>query len=290
MPITHLRSLAIATPRFDETVGFYTTHVGLTAVSRGNDHVVLRGKGDEPKLLEISRGDRARLLGVSLASASRTDVDALATDLQRSGVAISQQPRDEADGYVMRCHDPDGNEIVVRAGAGTGAASPDQADGYPIVLSHVVINSDRPQRLTKFFVDMLGFRIADAYEKDALTFLRCAQPQHHCIGIGSAEKPGLNHFSFECGSIDGVMKAIGRMKRGGYEPIWGPGRHGPGGNVFCYFADPNKLVPEFTTEVIQIEDDAAWEAKVWPRTPESANIWGTGGPGPEAIALMSGRI
>ena len=45
------------------------------------------------------------------------------------------------------------------------------------------------------------------YEQDTLTFLRCAQPQHHCIGIGAAEKPGLNHFSFECGSIDGVMEA-----------------------------------------------------------------------------------
>ena len=41
---------------------------------------------------------------------------------------------------------------------------------------------------------------------------------------------------------------------------------------------PSRLVPEFTSEVIQIDDDAVWEAKTWPRTPEIANTWGTGGP------------
>jgi catechol 2,3-dioxygenase-like lactoylglutathione lyase family enzyme len=290
MTITHLRSLAIATPWFDESMAYYTTHIGLTVVRSGSDHGVLTGKGDEPKLLEIHRGDAVGLRGVALGAASRADVDATATALKTKGVTIIQPPAEDEDGYGLRLRDPDGNEIAIIAGPGTGSASPEHADGHPFALSHVVINSDHPQRLTAFFTDMLGFRIADAYEQDLLTFLRCDQPQHHCIGIGKADKPGLNHFSFECGSLDGVMKAVGRMKRGGHEPIWGPGRHGPGGNVFAYYADPSKLVPEFTTEVIQITDEVAWEARTWPRTPESANVWGTGGPTETAIALMSGRI
>src|SRR5262245_55177968 len=118
-PITHLRSLAITTPRFDQTVDYYTSLIGLSVAQRGNDHVALKGKGEEPKLLDIHRGEAVGLRGIDLAAASRADVDASAAALHRKGVTISQAPREEADGYVVRLRDPDGNEIAIRAGAGT---------------------------------------------------------------------------------------------------------------------------------------------------------------------------
>ena len=37
--------------------------------------------------------------------------------------------------------------------------------------------------------------------------------------------------------IDGVMRGIGRMRDAGKDPVWGPGRHGPGNNRFVYFHD-----------------------------------------------------
>ena len=59
----------------------------------------------------------------------------------------------------------------------------------------------------------------------------------------------------DCGSVDALMRGLSRMKALGHEPVWGPGRHGPGGNVFCYFEDPTGFVPEYTCEVIQIPAD-----------------------------------
>ena len=79
------------------------------------------------------------------------------------------------------------------------------------------------------------------------------------------------------------------MQKLGFKPLWGPGRHGPGGNVFCYFEDPSGLVCEFTCELFQIEDEASWIAKEWERTADNGNVWGTGGPSQRAIDLMSGR-
>ena len=163
-------------------------------------------------------------------------------------------------------------------------------DDRPLYPSHVVINSPDALRLVEFYTKTLGFVVTDAYEKELLTFLRCDQPQPHCIAISPAETAGLNHFALDCRDLDSVMRSVGRMQALGYTPIWGPGRHGPGGNIFCYYQDPDSFVPEFTCDVLQIADPDRWEPKEWPRIPINGNVWGTGGPTPRALELMSGIV
>ena len=69
---------------------------------------------------------------------------------------------------------------------------------------------------------------------------------------------------------------------------WGPGRHGPGNNAFGYFIDPAGLVCEVTAEVERI-DERSWTPRVWPRTPELSDLWGTAGPpSPTVRSHMAG--
>ena len=58
--------------------------------------------------------------------------------------------------------------------------------------------------------------------------------------------PTLNHVAFEMPDFDSVMRGMGRMKDNGYPIEWGPGRHGPGNNVFAYFCGPDELPIEYT--------------------------------------------
>ena len=58
------------------------------------------------------------------------------------------------------------------------------------------------------------------------------------------------------------MRGAGRMRDDGRAIEWGPGRHGPGNNVFCYFLGPEDMPVELTAEMQQI--DASHRAK----TPE----------------------
>lgn len=84
------------------------------------------------------------------------------------------------------------------------------------------------------------------------------------------------------------MRSVGRMRKAGLDPIWGPGRHGPGGNVFTYFADPNGYVVEFTTDQFKVDDN--WKPKEWARTVENADVWGAaGGPTELVLKLWSGK-
>ena len=136
-----------------------------------------------------------------------------------------------------------------------------------------------------FYTDVLGFQVSDWYENDQMVFLRCNE-MHHCIVLTPGRWTSLNHVAFEVASGDEVMRALGRMRRAGYDSMWGPGRHGPGGNVFCYFVDPAGNVIEYTAELLRLDD--AWQAKSWVRNAENADVWGTsGGITPEVIAAMA---
>ena len=54
--------------------------------------------------------------------------------------------------------------------------------------------------------------------------------------------------------LESCMRGGGRMRDAGYPIEWGPGRHGSGNNVFCYFAGPEEFPIEYTAEVLQIDD------------------------------------
>jgi catechol 2,3-dioxygenase-like lactoylglutathione lyase family enzyme len=282
-PIRRLQALALETPALDPSIDYYTQGFGLRLVQRTDDTATFAGADGRTVILTLHRGARPGLRALTLVLDSAHDLELAASRLRARGVTVVA-----SDDSALTVRDPDGRHITFVADdyVETG---PD-AEARPLHVSHVVINSQDAARLTSFFVDTLGFTVADRYEQDLLTFLRCAQPQHHCIGISPGAQNSLNHFSVDCGSIDALMKGVGRMQNLGLTPIWGPGRHGPGGNVFCYFEDPTGFVSEFTCDVIQIHDDAAWVVREWPRVPDTANVWGTGGPSPRAIELMSGRL
>ena len=184
--------------------------------------------------------------------------------------------------------DPDGTTIVVQI-ADDPSRTQRAVSDRPLFMSHVVLNSREPKRLAAFYQNVLGLEISDSYERDLLVFMRCDQPQHHCLGIAPSPSDGLNHFAVDCGNVDGLMRAVSRMRARGHDPIWGPGRHGPGGNIFCYFEGPDGIVPEFTCDLLQIGDEYHHQPKIWARTPENGNVWLSGGPSPRALELMSGE-
>jgi catechol 2,3-dioxygenase-like lactoylglutathione lyase family enzyme len=278
-----LTGVTLATPLLDETADFYVNRFGLAEGGRDVDEVRLTAVATIRPPVVLRRADTAGLAGLSFAMRSEDALVAAHAALAEAGLgpgAIATS--------AFTVDDPDGTPVTLHVGEDISIGTMPEQNDRPLFLSHVVLNSRDPERLVAFYCDHLGLRISDAYEKGLLMFMRCDQPQHHCLGISPGAGDGLNHFAMDCGTVDGVMRAISRMHRGGSMEVWGPGRHGPGGNVFCYFEDPTGFVPEFTCDVLQIEDDAAWQPQEWKRTPENGNTWLSGGPTERATALMSG--
>ncbi len=122
----------------------------------------------------------------------------------------------------------------------------------PTKLTHVVLNSAEVEKQTAFFLDVLGFKWSDSTMM--MDFVRCCS-DHHSVAFARGNGPSLNHMAYEMPNIDGLMSGAGRVRKSGYEIMWGVGRHGPGSNVFSYFVEPNGFVTEYTTEVDQVDDN-----------------------------------
>ena len=123
-----------------------------------------------------------------------------------------------------------------------------------------MLNSAEVEKQTAFFLDVLGFKWSDS--TFMMDFVRCCS-DHHSVAFARGNGPTLNHMAYEMPNIDGLMRGAGRVRKSGYEIMWGVGRHGPGSNVFSYFVEPNGFVTEYTTEVEQVDDtyvghDAKW--------------------------------
>ena len=220
-----LQSIDLRVPDVEATARFFADVWGLTRVSAHSSQIRLRGTDALPYLVGLEAGEPA-VRGLTFCGSG-----------------------DEVNGG-REVRGPEGElyRFVVEERVEELPASRDR----PIRLSHVVLNSADVDAAERFATEKLGFRVSDRTRH--MTFLRCSSV-HHCIAYARAGYTSLNHVAFEMANVDGVMRGIGRLRDAGYPCVWGPGRHGPGNNVFGYFVGPHGGLVEYTTEVSEAGDD-----------------------------------
>lgn len=288
--VTDLGGLILKTPDLARSAEFYEQCWGLEPVEHpASDSLFFKGSSAEPWILGLEPGEHRAVALVRLTLDNVADVDTLYHDLTSAGVKTLGTPDTlplPGNCYGFRIIDPDGNEIELSTLADGDRAKVSVAGFLPQRLSHMVLNSTDNKALRDFYIEHLGFELADWYEKGVFFFLRCNE-QHHCLGLERCDNSSLNHMAFLVTDLEAMMRFIGRMTNMGLEPLWGPGRHGPGGNCFCYFEDPVGYVVEVTSELIYIPEGKEWLPREWKFAPENANVWLTGGRTERAIKLMS---
>jgi catechol 2,3-dioxygenase-like lactoylglutathione lyase family enzyme len=141
---------------------------------------------------------------------------------------------------------------VLRFLHGDTTVAPIEGRDLPVKLTHVVMNSADAEATADFAEAVLGFKVSDRTK--GMVFVRC-NTSHHSTAFARAGFTSLNHIAFEMNDLDAVMRGIGRLRDAGWTPAWGPGRHGPGDNVFAYFIAPFGAVVEFSTAVEIVPDD-----------------------------------
>jgi len=276
--ITHIRSVALGVTSIDQAREFYQDRWDLEEVASDADRLYLGAGSKEPFVLRLREVEEPRVDLVSFSATSREDVLAVAQRVEAHPQSrIIREPdarQDLGGGFGVWFMDPDGRCVEVSAELEERVFSPVAAqDTRPIGISHVVLNTPDIQRARSFYEAILGFRVTDWVE-DIMCFLRTG-PLHHIVAFTSAPHTSLNHVAFEVRGLDEFMRATGRMRRFGIEPLWGPGRHGVGNNTFSYFRDPNSpFVLEYTTDA-QVIDEATWEPGVYPATAQTSDQWGT---------------
>ena len=194
-------------------------------------------------------------------------------------------------GYGFRFFDNEGRTVEVSADVEIREHRAIEAgESIPVRLSHVVINSPKPDETRAFYEKHLGFRLSDTLMHprmgEMMWFMRI-NAWHHSLAIARGPHPSLHHASFEMRDIDSYMRGTGRLLRAGVEKIWGPGRHMAGNNTFSYFIDPHGNTIEYTTELELIDEDT-WHPHLYDFTqPEVSDQWGTANQMNEFVASRS---
>ena len=267
-----LRSVELELPASSAAVAFMRDVWGLDPAGTRSRTTYLRGTGDHPYLLALTEAAAPAIATITFAG-SAGELDALHARIAAAGMPAPARVAEFDDpggggGFTVRGAESQTFRFVAE---GT-RAEPRDGRLKPIQLTHVVLNALDRDACASFVIGALGFRLADRTRH--MSFVRC-NSAHHALAFAHAEVPALNHIAFEMADLDAVMKNVGRLRDLGLAPAWGPGRHGPGNNVFAYFITPFGASVEYTAEVQQVDDAyRVGTPEDWKWPPNRIDHWG----------------
>jgi len=174
--------------------------------------------------------------------------------------------------------DPDGNRFVF--GTPRPAQDPQALSGAAARearLQHVVFASRRAAQLAQFYQTVFGFQLSDEVVDDEgevrTSFLRCGL-EHHSLAVFQASENRLDHHCYEAGDWGLIRDWGDHMAQERIALVWGPGRHGPGNNLFMFVHDLDGNWVEISAELEIVQPGRPVGA--WPHEERTLNSWGQG--------------
>ena len=271
-----LHHLSLQSPNPEGLSKFYSYTIGMEkkAITHqkkskwmcfGNDRRIIFSLGEKKKL--------------DFAAFSLKDTNSL-NDFKeivlsnRVEIADFETPFFEKGSFSVK--DPDGNVLVFglsnnKEGIAYSSTYKDSIYGP---LQHLTFKSKNVERFEKFYEEKLGFFVSDRVMKDngdfATSFLT-SNHEHHTIACFKADIAEIDHHSYETGEWNRIKDWCDSLEKKGIQLKWGPGRHGPGNNLFIFIEDPDTNWIEISAELEIIHDR---EVRVWKHEPKTLNLWG----------------
>ena len=165
--------------------------------------------------------------------------------------------------------DPDGRRVAF----GVSRLSHENG-GLPGRLQHFVCATQRLQEMLEFYRG-LGMvesdRVLEGSDLSAV-FLR-SDPEHHSFAAFRAPESRPDHHCYETTGWLDIRDWADRMASLRIPLWWGPGRHGPGNNLFFMIEDPDGHKVEFSAELELMPRDMPH--RTWPHEQRTLNLWGS---------------
>jgi len=204
--------------------------------------------------------------------------------VEAQGLASEPSPAAAFGEDAVAVRDPDG-WLNVFGLPKPGLPSPKAANAIPARaytarLQHVVVATPNLAPMIAFYEKGLGFSPSDYVlldEDDASTkrvaFWR-TDPEHHSFAAFQASHARADHHAYETGGWMDFRDWGDHLANLEIPVVWGPGRHGPGNNLFFMFEDPNGDRIELSAELEHLPREMG--PRSWPHAERTVNLWGAG--------------
>jgi catechol 2,3-dioxygenase-like lactoylglutathione lyase family enzyme len=262
------------TPDIGRAVDYFTQYLGLTEVQRDGRTVYLACPSDFHSVV-LKEGAAPAVTRLALQLTPDADLDVFAAELKAKSIAVRRQTDAGPDApATLTVTDPSGLDIDLLATRIVTAKRPHNDGVVPRKLGHTAFFTPDIQATVKFYTEILGFRVSD-WIGDFFVFMRC-NPDHHTVNFLSGPTRGLHHIAFELNDWNHIKQACDLLPDHNLDLIWGPGRHGPGHNIYTYHLNPDGFTIEMFTEldVMSNEENGYFDPRPWHRDrPQRPKVW-----------------
>lgn len=254
MGILRLSHVDITAPDLDLATAYYTGVLGLDLTERTEDRLFLKCWDEEDHhSLAIRYAPRVGIDRFCFKVENEEDLDVLERRVEDYGFRVQRVSKGDeiGQGESIRFETPSGHEMelvhdVEKVGGRLSKLNPEIiADGLqgiaPPRMDHLLVNAEEVGEATKFYMDVLGFRLTEQIiggdGHQIGTWLERSHSPHD-IAVVNGPNGALHHFAFWLDDWDHVRKAADILAYNAIMVDVGPTRHGVTRGNTIYFFDP----------------------------------------------------
>jgi catechol 2,3-dioxygenase len=269
-----LSHIALRCTDVPETSRFYRDTLGLSEHRPATDGAARLGWGQGQHALDLLPG-RPALDHFGLEVPDPRELEALLSRLADAGIPVQHVAADGDHPEVHVAVDPEGRTVELHGRVDRSAEFGADPSRRPSRLQHITLATESVPALLGFYAEVLGMRVSDRMG-DVFAWLRCGAEHHTIAIVESRSDTKLDHFSFDLSRWDDFASWGDRLSALDVPLTWGPGRHGPGNNLFVMFDDPDGNHIELSAEMELYHDRIARYERAWRQHPLTTNLWGIG--------------
>ena len=272
----YLHHLHVHSPEPERLARFYGEAMAMTVSALGEGVWLAAGPG---RRMLFSSGQARKLKWGAFAVRDAESLHGLQQRATEKG--LNPKPASSlmfaAGSFAVL--DPDLNEIHFGLALPSDPATPSQGTqpgGLRGPIQHLTLASRDVEAIEDFYANKLGFGVSDRVLNDQGKMMTCfmrGNHEHHNLACFFQDRQGIDHHSYEACEWDTIRDWCDHLSRRGVPVMWGPGRHGPGNNLFIFIEDPDGNWIEISAELEVVHDRPV---KIWPHEERTLNLWGHG--------------
>ena len=276
---TAVSHIGFRVPDVAQAAAFYNRVLGLRKHADLPDGGVRLGWGSGHHVMELLPGTKG-LAHYGFEVRDDAGIAGIRERLEAAGHAVEALDASYLDAAVdtpegLLVHDPDGTPVHFHSAVERDGENSADTGRRPVKFQHTTLGTTDVQRMVDFFSSTVGFRISDQLSDGRFCWLR-SDKDHHTLAIVNVGSAGdIDHYSYDLAEWEDFKTWCDRLTELDVDVTWGPGRHGPGNNLFVFFDDPAGNHIELSAEMEKFYDDTVtYQARRWNPTPNSVNLWG----------------
>ncbi|MBX9740148.1 MAG: VOC family protein [Beijerinckiaceae bacterium] len=244
---------------------FYGDAMQMSVEQQG-DLFICRGPG---RRLLVSKGATKQLEHGAFACRDEDSLAELRARAENEGLAPQDAPSILLE-QAFSVLDPDGNRMLF----GLALEEAETRPGIKGPTQHLTLATHDPDAIEAFYAGKLGFGVSDRVRKPTGEVSTCfmrSNHEHHSLACFRSDRKGVDHHSYEAGDWNSIRDWCDHFATQDIQLMWGPGRHGPGNNLFIFIVDPDGNWIEVSAELEIVHDR---KVKEWPHAERTLNLWG----------------